>query len=365
MTALLLAAHAALLALVAVNLAYLRRTRRDRRAPAAWPRVSVLVPARNEEENLRRLLPTLLAQDYPALEVVVVDDASEDATWAVLEAHADPRLRPLRGGGPPPGWLGKPHALHEAARHATGDLFVFLDADAALTDAGALRRLVERFTALGPGAVLTGLPRYVGEPGGLLLTSLVPFAALTALPLPLVPRARSPWLSALNGQVWVIAAEAYRRHQPHRAVAAEVLEDVEIGRLLTRAGMRPSLRDLTGEVEVRMYRSFGGAWRGFRKNAYLVGGGRPLPFAAFWALYALLYVAAPFFGWPLLITLYVLKGLTDRGARLPLWVSVLAPAALAAGAVLALDSALAHATGRVAWKGRQVGNVERRAPNDE
>ena len=351
---LLLAAHAALLGLVVVNLGYLRRTRRERKAPGAWPRVSVLVPARNEETNLRRLLPSLLAQDYPDVEVVVVDDASEDGTWAVLEAHADPRLRPIRGEGPPPGWLGKPHALHVATGYATGDRYLFLDADAVLADAGALRRLVERFEALGADAVMTGLPRYRGEAGGLLLTSLVPFAILAALPLPLVPRSPRPSLSALNGQVWMIEAAAYRRHEPHRAVAADILEDVEIGRLLKRAGMRLSLRDLGGEVSVRMYRSFGEAWRGFRKNAYLLWGGRPLPFAALWTLYALLYVAAPLFGWPLLLSLYVLKGTADQGARLPLWVSLLAPLVLAAGALLALDSALAHGTGRVAWKGRRV-----------
>jgi glycosyltransferase involved in cell wall biosynthesis len=360
----LLAAHAALLGLVAVNLAYLRRARRQRRAPEPWPRVSVLVPARNEEDNLRRILPSLLAQDYPRFEVVVVDDASEDATAAVLAAHVDPRLRTVRGEGPPPGWLGKPHALFQATCLATGDLFLFLDADAALADPGALRRLVERHAACGPEAVLTGLPRYVGAAGGLLLTSLVPFALLAGLPLPLVPRTRAPALSALNGQVWMIAADAYRRHEPHRAVAAEVLEDVLIGRLLKRAGMRLFLHDLGGEVTVQMYRSFADAWRGFRKNAYLLWGGRPLPFALGWGLYGLLYVAAPFFGWPLLASLYALKGLADRGARLPLRVTALAPVVLAAGALLALDSARAHVSGRVAWKGREVGKGKGRKARD-
>src|SRR5690606_24862882 len=147
--------------------------------------------------------------------------------------------------------------------------------------------------------------------GGLLLTSMVPFAVVAALPLPLVPRTRQASVSALSGQVWMITAEAYRRHDPHRAVAAEVLEDVEIGRLLKRAGMRLSLLDLTGEVTVRMYRSFGESWRGFRKNAYLIWGGHPLPFLALWGVYALLYVGAPLFGWPLLATLYAIKGGAD------------------------------------------------------
>src|SRR5690606_16766645 len=113
--------------------------------------------------------------------------------------------------------------------------------------------------------------------------------------------------------------------------------------------------DLTGEVTVRMYRSFGESWRGFRKNAYLIWGGRPLPFLALWVAYALLYVAAPLLGWPLLATLYAIKGGADRAGRLPFWLSLLAPLVLALGALLALDSARAHWTGRVRWKGRDVG----------
>lgn len=354
MLALLLAAHGLLLAITAVNLVYLHRRGHDRAPLEATLALSVLIPARNEEDNLRRLLPSLLAQDYPEVEIIVVDDASEDRTASVLAAHADPRLRVLHGDGPPPGWLGKPHACHQAAEAATGTVFLFLDADAELADPHALRRLVERFVACGPDAVLTGLPRYTGTGGGLLLTSLVPFAILTALPLPLVPRTASPALGALNGQCWMIRADAYRRHEPHRAVQAEVLEDVKIGRLLKRHGMHLHLRDLSADVRVQMYRSFSGAWRGFRKNAYLLQGGTWPRFLVLHALFWMLYVVAPFVGWPLLATTYALKGLADRAARFPLWVTVLAPLVLLCGALIQLDSALAHATGRVAWKGRRV-----------
>ncbi|HYE94699.1 MAG TPA: glycosyltransferase [Rubricoccaceae bacterium] len=353
---LLLAAHAVLLALTAVNVVYWRRSRtRVAPLPAPPPRVSVLVPARNEEENLRRLLPSLLAQAYPAFEVVVVDDASEDGTAAVLAAHADPRLRVIRGDGPPPGWIGKVHACWQAAREARGDLFLFLDADAALTDPGALSRLAGRWQAAGGmGAALSGLPRYRGEGGGLLLTSLIPFALLSSLPLPLVPRTRRPALGALNGQCWLLAAGDYRRLDPHAAHPDEVLEDVMIGRYLKQHGLHLMLADLGGEVEVRMYRTLGEAWRGFRKNAFLLQGGRLLPFLAFHLLYVLLFVAAPLFGWPLLGTLYALKGATDRVARLPLWITLLTPLVLLGGALLQLDSALAHARGAVTWKGRRV-----------
>ena len=356
-----LAVHAGVAGVLAANLVALARQRRQRLA-TDLPAVSVLVPARNEEHNLAALLPTLLAQRGVALQVVVVDDASEDRTWNVLRAHADPRLTAVRGAGPPAGWVGKPHALYQAARRATGDAFVFLDADAQLRDDGALARLVGRWQANGAGGTaLTGLPRYLDRGPGALLTSLVPFAVLAALPVALVPRTRSASLSALNGQVWVLGAADYRRLAPHEAVKGEVLEDVMIGRYLKRSGVRLFFHDLGGEVAVRMYRTFGEAWRGFQKNAYLLAGGTPVRFAAFFALYGLswvlpsvLWVDGGVF-WVPLATLTALKLVVDRAGRFPLWVSALAPLALALGAALQLDSARAHATGAVAWKGRSVG----------
>ncbi len=359
--AVVLALHAGVAVVLAANLAALARQRR-RTLPTDLPTVSVLVPARNEERNLALLLPTLLGQRGVDLQVVVVDDASEDGTWDVLQAHANECLTAVRGTGPPPGWVGKPHALYQAAERATGAVFVFLDADAQLRDDGALARLAGRWQGNGgAGTALTGLPRYLDRGPGALMTSLVPFAVLAALPVWLVPRVRAASLSALNGQVWVLGADDYRRLAPHEAVQNEVLEDVMIGRFLKRSGVRLFFQDLTGEVAVRMYRSFGEAWRGFQKNAYLLAGGRPVPAAAFFALYSVTWVAPSLLWlgggafWVPLVTLTLLKLAIDRAARLPLWISALAPLALALGAALQLDSARAHATGAVAWKGRSVG----------
>ena len=375
LVAAVLALHAGVFGVLAVNLVAFARGR-DRPLPAppdgggvapSEVAVSVLVPARNEEDTLRRLLPSLLAQRGVSFEVVVVDDASEDGTWAVLEAHADPRLRPVHGEGPPAGWVGKPHALYQATRHATGRVFVFLDADAELRDDGALARLVGRWRDNGgAGTALSGLPLYLDRGPAAILTSLVPFAILAALPIPLVPRTSSPGLSAVNGQVWVLGADDYRRLEPHAEVRNEVLEDVMIGRYLKRSAIRLYVEDLSRELAVEMYRSFGEAWAGFRKNSYLLAGGRPAPFAAFFALYALTWVvpsalalgaalglAPAAAAWPL-ATLVLIKLAIDRWGRFPLWVSALAPLTLACGAALQLDSALAHARGRVAWKGRSV-----------
>lgn len=356
MTVLLPGLHAVLLAILAANIVTLRRSRRDWIEPDAWPALSVLIPARNEEENLFRLLPTLAEQDYPGVEVIVYDDGSEDETGAVVEAMGDERFRLFRGEGPPTGWVGKVHALYRATQEATGEVYLFLDADAALLDAGALRRLVGRLLAAEGRAegeaVVSGLPRLRG--GGLLLTSLVPFALLTALPVALIPRTKAPSLASLNGQCWAIRSGAYHRHAPHVSHPAEVLEDVRIGRFLKACGLRVELHDLQGDLEVWMYRSLREAWAGFRKNVYLLQGGTPLRFlavqAAYWSLFVLPPLVSPWF----LVSLYALKAGSDAFSRFPWRVRLLAPVSLLLGGVLPFDSALGHWTGRVRWKGRTV-----------
>ena len=357
MLILLVALHAVFLTVFAANLFYVRRARRERVVPERWPRVSVLIPARNEEDNLRRLLPTLSEQDYPDFEVLVYDDGSDDATSAIVENAGAP-VRGLRGEGPPPGWVGKVHALYQATRSAESELYLFLDADAALRDSHSLQRLVEQFTAIdckagAKGGVMTGLPRLRG--GGDLLTSLVPFAMMTALPLALVPRTKSRSLASLNGQCWLIRAHSYHRHEPHAAHPDEVLEDVQIGRFLKSRGMRLALRDLQPELDVWMYGSLREAWAGFRKNAYLLQGGTPLRFvvaqAFFWSVFILSPLVSPWF----LVSLYVLKAGSDTFGRFPLRVRLLAPLSLLLGGLLPIDSAVSHWTGRVRWKGRTVG----------
>ena len=349
---LFLAYHAALAALIVMNALWLRR-QAGRPAPLkTFPTLTVIIPARNEEANLRRLLPTLLAQRYPAFDVLVYDDASEDGTSDVVRRLGDSRVRLLRGEGPPPGWVGKVHALAEASGEARGALIAFLDADTELRHPDALARLVARFTALPGEAVLSGILHMVG--GGTLLVSVIPYAFLTALPLPLVPRLRMPLFSAMNGQFWMVSRANYERLQPHRRHPDEVLEDLVIGRYLMRRGVIPWMEDLQDDLAVHMYGSLGEAWRGLRKNVYLAMGGTPLLVAPFLAVYVLAYFApllvSPWF----LLSLFALKGLTDRVARQPLRATLLAPLTFVLLGALALDSAVSHWTGTARWKGRRV-----------
>lgn len=353
MTVLLLAVYGVMSLVLASNLAHLARRRRAR-GRRFDGLVSILVPARNEQSNLERLLPSLLSQVGVAFEVIVYDDASDDDTAGVVERCADARIRLIRGSGPPKGWIGKVHALYSASRQASGDALLFLDADAALTHPHALDRILRRFGALPAHTVLTALPRFRG--GARLIVSALPYGLLTFLPLALVRRVGRP-LAALNGQCWLIGRADYFAHEPHLHHPAEVLEDVKIGRFLAGRGVSPSFADLADELDVWMYRDLAAAWRGFRKNAYLAAGGHPLPFLAFLAFLVVTHLVGPAMSLIPAIWLLVLKAVSDRFARMPLWVSALAPVTVVLCAGILVDSAITHLRGRTTWKGRNVSGV--------
>jgi hypothetical protein len=283
----------------------------------------------------------------------VYDDQSEDETSSVLAGFGDARLRTITGGPVPDEWIGKVHALYRATRQARGHLYLFLDADVSLCSDNALRVLVSRYLALPvQPAVLTGFTHLVGR--GLLLVSLVPNAVLTTLPWPVLRRFRLPGGGALNGQCWLTSAEIYHRHEPHRAFPAEVLEDVRIGRFFMANGVVPHLVDVRDEVRVRMYESFGGAWRGFRKNAYLLMSGNPAAFVPLATLFFAAFIVGPLLHPALLISIFLLKLSTDRVARMPWWVTMLTPVSVVMAVLLQWDSAIHHWLGRVEWKGRRV-----------
>jgi glycosyltransferase involved in cell wall biosynthesis len=340
-------------ATLAANLWYLLR-RRQRRPPPGDRRVSVLIPARNEERNLRRLLPSLLCQRQVEFEIIIYDDASTDGTAAVAAGTGDGRVRTIVGAGPPPGWVGKVHALYQASRHASGDVFLFLDADTVLKHDGALANLLSRFAALPPQSVLTAVPHFRG--GGALLVSGIAHGMLTNLPLPLVPLLRSKYVAAMNGQCWMISREDYRAHEPHLGHPQEVLEDIRIGRYLCGRGVIPRFEDVQDDLEVWMYDGFRSAWRGFRKNAFLLTGRSRFGFATYLGAYVAVYLLAPLASIWFPVIAITTKLVSDRYARYPLWVSLLAPATFVFWAVLFVDSAMSHMLGTVRWKGRLVGD---------
>lgn len=262
------AAHAA------VNMALLRRPPAD--PPPVDRRVTVVVPARDEEAQIGGCLAALLDQRGVAdLRVVVVDDGSTDGTADVVAAVDDPRVRLVRAAPPPPGWLGKPHACATGAAEAgDADLLVFVDADVRLFPdavAGAVAVLDRHGLDL-----VSPWPRPVAHGAAeRLVQPLAPWLWATTLPLRLAERSADPSLAAANGQFLVLRAGAYARAGGHEAVRGEVLEDIALLRAVKRAGGRGVPVDGSRLAACRMYEGWPALRDGYGKSLWAAVGGRP------------------------------------------------------------------------------------------
>ncbi|MGC8875771.1 glycosyltransferase [Thermus sp.] len=303
-----------------------------------WPRASLLVPARNEAENLRRTLPGLLRQG--ALEVLVLDDLSEDGTaQAALEvAGHHPGFRLLRGAPPPPGWTGKNWACFQLAQEAQGEVLVFTDADV-LWEEGALGGLL---AALEGKEMVSALPKQEVGPLEGIPVAFVMNGLFSFLPHPLLEGLR-----VANGQVLAFRKEAYLASGGHGAVKGEVLEDVALARRVEAYGLFLG----GGLFRVRMYRGYGEAVAGFAKNFLEVHLKNPalLLGSAFYHL-ALYTLPWAFGRWEL-----GLMGLLERlwvqwALGEPLWPGLLAPLA----PLLLLPVYLRALLPGKRWKGRKV-----------
>lgn len=336
--------------------------------PREMRRVSLLVPARNEAANLRANLPLLLAADWPKLEIIVLDDGSEDETASVVESYArdhPDRLRLIRGDALPEGWLGKNWACSQLARAATGDVLLFCDADVA-PGPNAVRRtlgLMERWDANAATAILRHRFGSWGERAVVPLVAQLPVAA--TLPLALVPRIASPSLSMANGQWIAFTRAAYDAIGGHEAVRVDVLEDVVLGRAVKRAGLRLVSAIVTGEIRVRMYAGLAEVRAGFRKNLYALFGGSPVAFSAS----MIVFLLAAVYPWamairatpPVLIALGMLIALRLVAAatfRHGIATVLLHPLGAVLTVGIAIESALAHRRGGARWKGREVGRTD-------
>jgi hypothetical protein len=234
------------------------------------PRVSLLVPARDEAARLPRALPGLLAQ--PAAEILVLDDSSRDATADVVRAAAgDPRLRLLAGAPVPAGWVGKNWACQQLADAARGDLLVFCDADVVLRP-GALAAAWVQMHRQGSD-VFSVFPRqHTGTLGERFLVPLIDENLLAFLPHGLLEMP-VPAAAVANGQFLAFRRQAYHAIGGHRAVAGHIVEDLALARRTRRAGCKLGLALGGSLVGARMYDGYASAVRGLGKSLRAAHGG--------------------------------------------------------------------------------------------
>jgi glycosyltransferase involved in cell wall biosynthesis len=250
--------------------ANLRRYSRLPDAPVAHaaPAISVLIPARNEENSIRAAVQAVLTNSGVECEVLVLDDHSEDATGRIVRelASQDRRVRYVPGPDLPAGWCGKQHACWVLAQEATHDWLLFLDADVRLSP-NALQ-LMGAFAQASEADLLSGVPRQ--ETGSWLERLLIPlihFFLLGFLPLERMRRSRHPAYAAGCGQLFLARKSAYLAAGGHGAIRATLHDGLRLPRAFRAAGHVTDLFDATDVATCRMYRSSREVWNGLAKNA--------------------------------------------------------------------------------------------------
>jgi len=237
-----------------------------RRSPGS---ISVLIPARDEEVHIAQAVRSVLQDDAPDLEIIVLDDASTDRTVEIVReiASIDPRVRVESAPPLPAGWCGKQHACHVLARLARHPLLVFVDADVRLKPR-ALKRLAAFMDESG-AALASGIPQQkTGTFSERLLIPLIHFVMLGFLPLARMRATREPACSAGCGQLFVARRAAYEACGGHAAIAGSLLDGSKLPRVFRAEGFATDLFDATDVAVCRMYFTDADVWRGLGRFAH-------------------------------------------------------------------------------------------------
>lgn len=344
------------------------------------PMVSILVPARNEARRIVPCLSSLVAQDYPRFEVLLLDDNSEDATRALAEEigfAAEGSRRIIRGEPLPEGWTGKAWACHQLAQAAAGDYLLFTDADtvhgpamlaAAIKEAQRTRASLfslwprQITKSLGEEAVIPLLYLAgIGMVPHFILSAAQRFPAFAAL----LPRSFLRTQGVANGQFLLFRRVDYFALGGHATVRNHLVEDVALARQVavrTAEGFRLVNADGTLLLQCRMYENFSEVWSGFTKNCRaafetsltsFIGAGL-LQVAVFLAPFALVFVPGRqrWFALSEALAIYGLRFLYAARYRSSIAGALLHPIGESIGLLIALNS-WRRSTGRgVEWKGR-------------
>jgi len=324
--------------------------------------VSVIIPARNEERHIEEALSSILMQDYPAYEVIVIDDRSTDGTSEILQrmAENEPKMRLVTVTELPAGWLGKNHALDFGAAQAAGEFFLFTDADIVMapsTLSRAMGRMIAgRFDHLAVGPE-------VRMPGAMLnafMGAFMLFFTLYVRPwdVPKSRRSAHVGIGAFN----LVRAAVYRKVGGHRSIALRPDDDMKLGKIIKKDGFRQGMLLGRGMMHVEWYPSVMEAVRGLEKNAYagldysplkLVGASLAAFLLFVWPFVALFFPSLP--GRPLylaaLILLCAIYLYSARIHALPAkYLAGFPPATILLIYILWRSAVLAYWRGGVVWR---------------
>ena len=324
-------------------------------------KVSILIPARNEAENILPLLQSIHDQDYPNYEVIILDDNSTDDTYAVCETFAakHPAFKVIKGEQLPAGWLGKNFACYQLAQQAKGQYYLFLDADEKVYN-GLLNSAIHRMRLRSLSLLSLFTNQEMQTAGEKMVVPLMHFILLNLLPLRLVYLVKSAAVAAASGQFMLFDAPQYRDYQWHQVAKNKVVEDVEIMKLIKTTGLNGEALLANGMVSCRMYKSYNEAINGFGKNFLAAFNYNVIGFLVYLALTI---------GGPVLIIMtlninfiFMMLGLIvltrimiSLSAGQNAWLNIfLHPVQMLSLLLIGLTSIQKHLTKTTVWKGRKI-----------
>jgi chlorobactene glucosyltransferase len=276
-------------------------------------KVSVLVPARNEEKNIRSCVDSLLQQTYSNYEIVILDDQSTDGTWDIIAGYQERfpgRVRAVQGEPLSEGWLGKPHAMQQLAAVAAGEYLMFTDADTvhgSESIAWAVTNLEFHRADCLSGYVFQEM-NTLGEqfivPATYIMSAML-------LPLWLIAAVPTPGISFAIGQLLLFRRSAFEAINGYAQVRGEISDDLAIARALKKAGFREVFLDIRRHVRCRMYEGYRASFNGLSKNIYDIARRRSALFAVAMTL-LVAFVVLPL----ALLPIQILTGAAGAGRTL-------------------------------------------------
>ena len=351
------------------NSLYFKKTRKWL-MPEKKPKITVMIPARNEEHRIIPTLEAVLQQDYPDFEVIVLDDHSTDGTWRILKSFEEKHsnLNVMKGRELPPGWKGKTYAMSVMSEKAEGELLVFIDADM------VPEKSFLHWTAFqienNNADFISGYARHsAGSVKEYIFFPLMYLMNMAYLPFWLFSKTKSVFFSHAIGQLMIFKRGVYKKIGGFAAVKDKIVEDVQMARYIKASGYNHIFVDAQDVLSGRMYDSWEHTVTGLKRSVYdyfnrsnvllffttamiflflvmpavllpyFIYTGSPYALPVFWGNVGI------FFGW--MITMY------DRG--MPWYVPFFYPLQFLFVDLIAWKSLADDVSGKgYVWKGRQV-----------
>lgn len=331
-----------------------------------YPKVSILIPARNEENNIKKIIESSLKQNYPNFEVIALDDNSTDKTYEIAKNYeaTNSNFKIIKGDKLPAGWLGKNWACNQLANNASGEILIFTDADnffendAVIKTVSILNQYDLDMFSVFPQQITTTFWEKLIIP----IIDLIVYSGLILKTSYYVPFSL---FAAANGQWIAFKKSSYIQLDGHSAVKNQIVEDVAIARFFKKNKKKILVGAGTGIIYGKMYNNFRQIWLGLSKNLFGLTDFKTIPFFMILILmllvcvvpYFLLFILSNYINTILFIIILNLlwRALLAINFKHNFWYSILLhPISILLIIIIGLNSFLKSKFGVLNWKGREI-----------